>query len=151
MQSLFLLLLQLLTNLGINGSPVNFSHLLGRPRQLLAVFFLTDALEIFLAECNNGVEVDLIVASQFEGSFPPVAIDVHANGPVVELVLHIDLLCLVGLVEKQSQRCVSHYLRRTVSQLTQKHHFFWNFDGSEGSFSRLQFLVFERSSSKAGP
>jgi len=151
MRSLLLLLLQLLRNPGLNGSPVNFSHLLRRPRQLLAVLLLADALEVFLAEGNNGILVNFVVAGQFEGSLPPVAIDVHANGPVVELILHVDLLRLIVLVEKQGQRCVAHYLRRTVPQLAQEDHLFGNFNGSEGSLRRLQLLVLERSSSQAGP
>ena len=86
-RSLLLLLLHLLGNFFLNGSPVDFSNFLGSAGQFFAVFFLADALEVFLAEGDHSVKVDLVVAGQFEGTLPPVAVDVHPDGSVIELVL----------------------------------------------------------------
>lgn len=102
LQSLLFLFLQLLSDLGFDGSPVYLTHLLCSPLQLLIVFLFSDALQVLLAEGNHCIKMGLVVTSQFEGTLPTVTVDVHADSTIVVLVLHIDLLCLGVLVEKQS-------------------------------------------------
>lgn len=95
--------------------------------------------------------MDFEVSGQFESSLPSVSVDVHPDGSVVVLVLGVDLLGFVVLVEEKGQRSVSDDFRRTVAQLADENHLFWDLDSCEGSFCALQLLVLEGGSSKASP
>lgn len=100
LESLFFLLLQLISNLGFDSSPVYLTNLLCSPLELLIVFFFSNALQIFLAEGHNCIKMGLVVTCQFEGAFPAVAVNVHTYGTVVVLILHVDLFSLSVLVEE---------------------------------------------------
>jgi hypothetical protein len=45
----------------------------------------------------------LVITGQFQSALPAIAIDIHANGLVIEFVLGVNLLGFVVLVEQQGQ------------------------------------------------
>lgn len=70
----------------------------------------------------------------------------HLNGPIIVFVLCINGLSLVNLVEQESQRGVSDYLRWIISQLADEYYLFWSLYSCKGSLSALELLVLEGSS-----